>query len=71
MALMCIFRKRAFSVSRGFEDMVIDDEKETERGYVGQVDLEGKPVYRYYLVGFWAGARASLKCHNPCARAKT
>jgi len=35
--------------------MVIDDDAEKEKGYVGQVDLEGKPVFRWYLIGFWAG----------------
>lgn len=23
--------------------------------YKGQVDLEGKPIFRWILVGFWAG----------------
>jgi hypothetical protein len=23
--------------------------------YVGQVDLEGKPIFRWLLVGFWTG----------------
>jgi hypothetical protein len=26
-----------------------------ERRYVGQVDLDGNPIFRWVLVGFWAG----------------
>ena len=38
---------------RAREDFVVEDE-EVER-YIGQVDLEGKPIFRWILVGFWAG----------------
>jgi hypothetical protein len=54
LAMMWIFKKRAFSLSRGFEDIVVEEEKE-ERRYVGQVDLEGNPIIQWVLVGFWAG----------------
>lgn len=53
--MMWIFKKRVFSVSRGFEDLVVDDEEEEMKRYKGQVDLEGKPIFRWILVGFWAG----------------
>ena len=55
LAMMWIFKKRAFSVSRGFEDLVVEDEEEEVNRYKGQVDLEGKPIFRWILVGFWAG----------------
>ena len=54
LAMMWVFKKRAFSLSRGFEDLVVEEEKD-ERRYVGQVDLEGNPIFRWVLVGFWAG----------------
>ena len=50
-----IFKKRAFSVSRGFEDLVEEEKEDDVKRYVGQVDLEGKPIFRWVLVGFWAG----------------
>ena len=52
--MMLIIKKRAFSMSRGFEYLVFEEEKE-ERKYVGQVDLEGNPIFQWVLVGFWAG----------------
>ncbi len=51
LALMWIFRKRAFSVSRDFGLFLV--EVKNDRPY-GQVDLEGESIYRWYLVGFWA-----------------
>jgi len=51
LALLWIFRKRAFSVSRDFGLFLV--EVKEERPY-GQVDLEGKTIYKWYLVGFWA-----------------
>lgn len=48
-------RARAFSVSRGFEDLVIKDEEKEVKRYVGQVDLVGKLIFKWVLVGFWAG----------------
>lgn len=54
LAMMWIFKKRAFSLSRGFEEL-IDDEEYQEKEYQGQVDLEGKPIFRWVLVGFYAG----------------
>jgi hypothetical protein len=53
--MMWIFKKRAFSLSRGFEELVVDEEEKEERRYVGQVDLEGNPIFQWILVGFWAG----------------
>ena len=49
-----MFKKRAFSVSRGFEDLVVEDGEEMTR-YVGQVDLECKQIFHWVLVRFWAG----------------
>jgi len=51
LALMWIFRKRAFSVSKDFGLFLI--EVKEDRPY-GQVDLEGESIYKWYLVGFWA-----------------
>jgi len=34
---------------------VVDEEKMEDRRYVGQVDLMGEPIFRWILVGFWAG----------------
>ena len=55
LAMMWIFKKRAFSFSRGFEDLIVDKEEAEERRYIGQVNLEGKAIFRWVLVGFWAG----------------
>lgn len=55
LAMMWIFKKRAFSLSRGFEALVVEEEEKEERRYVGQVDLEGNPIFTWILVGFWAG----------------
>jgi hypothetical protein len=52
LALMWIYRKRAFSVSRGFAQfLVVDVEKKPH----GQVDLEGNTIYKWYLIGFYIG----------------
>ena len=51
LALMWIFRKRAFSVTKDFGLFFV--EVKDERPY-GQVDLEGESIYKWYLVGFWA-----------------
>ena len=51
LALMWIFRKRAFSVTKDFGLFLV--EVKDDRPY-GQVDLEGKSIYKWYLVGFWA-----------------
>jgi hypothetical protein len=48
---MWIFRKRAFSVSKGFGLFLVEEKDDNPRG---QVDLEGKSIYKWYLVGFWA-----------------
>jgi len=58
LALMWIFCKRAYSVSKDFGSDLIEDEGEEEEKVEdsprGQVDLEGKSIYKWYLVGFWA-----------------
>ncbi|MHA1971943.1 MAG: hypothetical protein ACTSW1_03050 [Candidatus Hodarchaeales archaeon] len=51
LALMWIFRKRAFSVSKDFGMYLVEEEDDGPRG---QVDLEGNSIYKWYLVGFWA-----------------
>ncbi len=51
LALLWIFRKRAFSVSRGFGFFLVEVKDDSPRG---QVDLEGKSIYKWYLVGFWS-----------------
>ena len=51
LALMWIFRKRAFSVTKDFGLFFV--EVKDERPY-GQVDLEGESIYKWYLVGFWS-----------------
>ena len=51
LALMWIFRKRAFSVSKEFGAYLIEEKDDDPRG---QVDLEGNSIYKWYLVGFWA-----------------
>jgi len=51
LALMWIFRKRAFSVSKGFGLFLVEEKDESPHG---QVDLEGNSIYRWYLIGFWA-----------------
>jgi hypothetical protein len=55
LAMMWIFKKRAFSVSRGFEGLVVEDGEDEVKRYTGQVDLNGKPIFRWVLVGFWSG----------------
>lgn len=52
LALLWIFKKRAFSISRGFKDLIVVVSVIRRKG---QLDLEGNPIYRWYLVGFWAG----------------
>ena len=50
---LCHTRLRARA--RGFEDLAVEEEEKKERRYVGQVDLEGNPIFLWVLVGFWAG----------------
>lgn len=52
LALLWIFRKRSFSVSKGFGVFLVEEKDERPHG---QVDLEGNTIYRWVLVGFWAG----------------
>lgn len=57
LALMWIFKKRAFSVSKDFGVFLIEEKDDTP---YGQVDLEGKSIYQWYLVGFWADIKGEL-----------
>jgi len=57
LALMWVFRKRAFSVSRDFSVYLVEFKSDLP---VGQVDLEGKTIYKWYLVGFWIDLNGEL-----------
>jgi len=50
LALMLIFRKRVFSVSKDFGLFLVEEKDDSPHG---QVDLEGESIYKWYLVGFW------------------
>lgn len=50
LALMWIFKKRAFSVSKDFGVFLIEEKEESP---YGQVDLDGESIFCWYLVGFW------------------
>jgi len=52
LAMLSIFRKRAFSVSGSFRLLV---GRVVKGKLVQQVDFELKPIFRWYLVGFWGG----------------
>ena len=52
LAMLSIFRKRAFSISGSFRLLV---GKIVKGKLVQQVDLEKKPIFMWYLVGFWGG----------------
>ena len=60
LALLWVFRKRAFSVSRGFY-LLVQVEKRV-KCYSGQLDLEGNPLYKWYLIGFWVDIDGSFDC---------
>lgn len=50
LALMWIFKKRAFSVTKGFGLFLVEEKDDCPHG---QVDIvEGESIYRWYLVGF-------------------
>ena len=51
MALAWAMGRRAFSVSRGFFDLTTD----LRNSNSGQMSLEGTPVFKWILVGFWSG----------------
>ncbi len=51
LALMWIFKKRAFLVSKDFGLFLVEVKDDRPHD---QVDLEGKSIYKWYLVGFWA-----------------
>ena len=55
LAMTWIFKKRAYSVSRGFENLVVEDGEDEVQRFVGQVDLNGKPIFSWIFVGFWSG----------------
>ena len=46
--MMRIFKKRAYSASRGFEGTVVDDEEDEVQSYADQVDL----MVNLFLAGF-------------------
>jgi hypothetical protein len=53
LAMLSIFRKRAFSISGSFKSIV---GRRVRRHLVQQVDLHDmEPVDRWFLVGFWGG----------------
>jgi hypothetical protein len=53
IALLWIFRKRAYSVSKNFGlFLLVEMDK---KKIIGQVDLMGDSIYVRVLVGFWAG----------------
>ena len=51
---MWIFKKRAFSVSRGFSELI--KKALCKMKPLCQVDLKGNSIYRWVPVGFWAGS---------------
>ncbi|MDP2972401.1 MAG: hypothetical protein Q8P64_24835 [Deltaproteobacteria bacterium] len=51
MALASAMGRRAFSVSKGLFDLTTD----LRNSNSVQVDLEGNPVFRWVLTGFWSG----------------
>ena len=53
LALMLIFRKHSFSISRSLSEVL--KKVSCKMKSLGQVDLEGNPIYKWVLVGFWAG----------------
>lgn len=58
LSLMWAFRRRAFGISRGLLDLITSMTNSNVNGAnqtVLQVDLEGEPVYRWVLIGFWGG----------------
>jgi len=57
LALMWIFRKRAFSVSKDFGEFLVEEKDERPHG---QVDIEGKSIYNWVLVGFWADINGKI-----------
>jgi hypothetical protein len=52
LAMLSIFRKRAFSISGSFRLIV---GKVVKGKLIQQVDLELKRIFNWYLVGFWGG----------------
>lgn len=51
MSLAWAMARRAFSVSQGLFDLTTH----LHNSNLDQVDLEGNPVFRWVLVGFWSG----------------
>ena len=61
LALMWIFKKRAFSVSKDFGLSLIEEKDNRPHG---QVDLEGESIYKWCLVGFWADLESEFDSWN-------
>ena len=57
LPLMWIFKRRAFGVSKGFIDLILEVTNSNTRGpgVLDQVDLEGSRVWSWRLMGFWGG----------------
>lgn len=57
LPLMWIFGKRAFGVSKGFVDLILEMTNSNTRGpgVLDQVDLVGSRVWSWRLMGFWGG----------------
>jgi hypothetical protein len=55
LALIWIFRKRAYSVSGSFRVFQMSS-CQYGLNNVGQVDLEGHSIFRWALIGFWGGS---------------
>jgi len=51
LALMWIFKKRTFSVSKDFGLFLVEEKVDVPND---QVDLNGESIFKWYLVGFWA-----------------
>jgi|GEM_PF-3317966 len=57
LALLWIFSKRAFSISRGLLDLIktLHNSNQQSPKYYVQHDLEGKTLYVWILLGFFSG----------------
>ena len=57
LSLMWIFGKRAFSVSGGLLDLItrMHNSNQESKKRIIQVDLDGDPVWKWSLKGFWGG----------------
>jgi hypothetical protein len=57
LSLLWVFRKRCFSLSRSLVDLIsaMRSSNSQNKMKVEQVDLEGKKVWKWVLLGFYAG----------------